>query len=363
MSANDEPPRIADIANYQRKLRFRPVRFRDIKLQTTSYYLIKGLIPREGLIVIWGPPKCGKSFWTFDLAMHVALGWEYRGRRVEAGTVVYIACEGERGLAARAEAFRVVLMSEEADPPFFLLATRLDLVADIDELLADVRTKVGSDQCAAIIIDTLNRSISGSENKDDDMGAYVKTADRLREELRCAVLIIHHCGINGDRPRGHTSLAGAADAQISIRRDGTGCVLAKLEWMKDGPEGDEILSRLRAVEVGVDDDGEPISSCVIEAATADETPHARPRRLSPQEGRALQLLNEAISTAGEVPQPNPHIPPNTRCIPQTLWREYCDNGSISTGKKDAKRMAFNRSAPALLAKELIGKWGELVWLR
>ena len=37
-------------------------------------YLVKGLIPREGLTVVWGEPKSGKSFQSFDLAMAVARG-------------------------------------------------------------------------------------------------------------------------------------------------------------------------------------------------------------------------------------------------------------------------------------------------
>ena len=49
------------------------VPFEQIKPSTTRNYLVKDLVPREGLTVIWGPPKCGKSFWTFDLVMHVAL--------------------------------------------------------------------------------------------------------------------------------------------------------------------------------------------------------------------------------------------------------------------------------------------------
>src|SRR5262245_30798097 len=69
-------------------------------------HLVKGLIPRVGIAVVWGPPKCGKSFWTFDLAMHSALGWDYRGRRVVSGTVVYCAFEGAEGFKARATAFR-----------------------------------------------------------------------------------------------------------------------------------------------------------------------------------------------------------------------------------------------------------------
>ena len=83
------------------------VPFYKIEVGATAAYLVKGLIPREGLVVIWGPPKCGKSFWTFDLAMHIALGGLYRGRRIAQGPVVYIACEGAHGFRARIEAFRL----------------------------------------------------------------------------------------------------------------------------------------------------------------------------------------------------------------------------------------------------------------
>ena len=151
----DDGERIARLETYQPKRKFRPVRFKDIRLKTDRPYLVKGLLPREGLVVVWGPPKCGKSFWTYDLVMHVALGWEYRGRRVQQGSVVYVACEGERGLGARSEAFRSARLGADADPPFFLLTTRLDLVADAEELIADIRAEIGADRCAAIVIDTL----------------------------------------------------------------------------------------------------------------------------------------------------------------------------------------------------------------
>lgn len=52
--------------------------FNSISLSSDRRYLVKGVIPYPGLTVIWGPPKSGKSFWTLDLAMHVALGREYR---------------------------------------------------------------------------------------------------------------------------------------------------------------------------------------------------------------------------------------------------------------------------------------------
>jgi len=63
----------------------------------------------------------------------VALGWEYRGRRVESGAVVYVTCEGQSSFPARIEAFRKGKLARAEinpmpDPPFFLLPTRLDLV-------------------------------------------------------------------------------------------------------------------------------------------------------------------------------------------------------------------------------------------
>ena len=41
--------------------------------------------------------------------------------------------------------------------------------------------------CAAIVLDTLNRSLGGSESDDRDMSAYVAAADVLRDKFKCAV--------------------------------------------------------------------------------------------------------------------------------------------------------------------------------
>lgn len=62
---------------------YRLVHFNDLRPGRKSAYLVDGVIPRAGIVAVWGPPKSGKSFWTFDLAMHIATGWKYRGRRVE----------------------------------------------------------------------------------------------------------------------------------------------------------------------------------------------------------------------------------------------------------------------------------------
>jgi hypothetical protein len=107
------------------------------------------------------------------------------------------------------------------------------------------------------------------------------------------VLIIHHCGVDGTRPRGHTSLTGAVDAQLAIARDQAKNVIVTVEYMKDGAEGDVIASRLDPVIVGKDVDGDDISSCVLRPLDDGEV------QRTPKKGwpKSLRQLLEAMTNA------------------------------------------------------------------
>lgn len=263
-----------------------------IKLSTVARYLVKNIIPAVGLVVVYGPPKCGKTFWVFDLVMHIALGWEYRGHRTHQGSVLYCLFEGQTGFTARVEAFRQSRLAEQADSvPFHLLNTRIALVKDHPRLIAAVKQHAGNKPPAAVVLDTLNRSFTGSESSDADMTAYVSAADAIREAFDCTVIIVHHCGLEAGRPRGHTALLGAADAQIGVVKDSSDNVVASVEYMKDGPAEGEIVSRLKVVDVGIDDDGEPITSCIVEPA--ERSSNANNPKLSKNQQTMFGILHEA----------------------------------------------------------------------
>jgi hypothetical protein len=53
------------------------------------------------------------------------------------------------------------------------------------------------------------------------------------------VIIVHHCGYNDSRMRGHSSLPGAVDASLAITREGDVATMA-VEYMRDGAEGTEV---------------------------------------------------------------------------------------------------------------------------
>ena len=81
-----------------------------------------------------------------------------------------------------------------------------------------------SDRRRLIVIDTLRRSLDGSESDDGDIAAYVGAADRVREVFGCAIVLVHHSGLEAGRPRGHTSLGAAVDAQLACTKDKSGKV-------------------------------------------------------------------------------------------------------------------------------------------
>jgi hypothetical protein len=303
----------------------------------------------------------------FDLGRGdaIAMGREYRGRRVKQATVVYVACEGERGLAARAEAYRRECVAEDSGPvPFYLLTTRLDLAADTPELIENIQEQLGAERCGGVVVDTLNRSLVGSESSDEDMAGYVKAVDRIREAFGCVVVVIHHCGHDGSRPRGHSSLGG--DAQIAVKQDAAGLICATLEFAKDGSDGDEILSRLKVVELDEDEDGDSISSCVIQAADdgyGGKPATGKTATLTPQNRIALDMLRRAIAERGEEPPFNTHIPAGFRAVKSETWRAFCYAGTVTKSEKeDAKQKAFKRAADALQASSVIAVWSDWVWL-
>lgn len=338
------------------------IAFNDIRHPTTTNYVVRGLIPREGLVLVYGPPKCGKSFWVMDMVLRVSLNWPYRGRKVKNGNVVYLACEGVSGITARIEAFRNEFLQEDiTHVPFYLIPSAIDLIKKHQKLAADIKAHLEENPINIIVIDTLNRSLSGDENKSQDMGDYIKAADYLREFFHCTVIIIHHSGYDATHARGHTSLPAAIDTQIAVSRDkDTNAVIAKIELMKDGEMGDEIRSHLKQVEIGIDDEGDTITSCiVVEDDKKSENP--KNKRLTGHILNVFTLLKEIISTSGTYSS-NKNIPDYSRCVKYKEAADYCQKGLIAETEA-AKRMAFKRSLTDLQKDNFVGIWDDYIWIK
>jgi hypothetical protein len=342
--------------------------FDTIEIPDDPTYLVQGLLPDVGLAVIFGAEKCGKSFWLFDVMMHVALGWPYRGHEVIQGAVVYAALEGGRGFAKRIVAFRQEFLAQDADPvPFWLLDVRLDLIKEHVPLIAAIRTQLKGVKPAAVVIDTLNRALNGSENDDEDMGKFIAAADAVRDAFNCLVAIIHHTPLSGGRPRGHSSLGGADDCQISVEKnEASGIVTCKVVHMKDEMSDLVLASKLKRVQIGIDSKGNPITSCTVEPVKLD--PAANFNTNLPKTQRfALDALRKVLASSDGVDVKTDSdlakkgVPVGKRVCNCEIWRQrFYDTYPAST--HEAKKKALFRASLDLTTAGLIIFSGDYVWL-
>lgn len=344
---------------------FSLVAFKDIRLDPTQRnYLIKYLLPRRGLAVIWGAWKCYKSFIAMDMALHISLDWEYRGHRVQQAPVVYIALEGRDGVPARKEAFCKYHGVEDA--PFHLLTTPLDLVKQRKELIAAIEAQLAGALPGAIFIDTLNRSLVGSESKDEDMAAYLHAAGDIEQQFKCVVAIVHHCGLDRDRMRGHSSLPAAVDVQLRIERTDDYQATLTVMDAKDFPEGAEVFYRLQRVEVGTDPDGDPITSLVV---LSPEESGPAPERRKPTKGlgaeqkNALTALTECLAEFGTAPSNSLTLPASvTKVVTLEQWKEQLfRRGVLERGEGKNWASKWSRLRNKLFERRHIGITNDWVW--
>jgi hypothetical protein len=342
--------------------------FDSIEISAAPTYLVKDILPDIGLAVIYGLEKCGKSFWLFDLLMHVALGWEYRGHDVRQGPVVYLALEGGRGFAKRIVAWRQEHLTEDRDPvPFWLLDVRLDVARDHRELIATIKRHLGEHKPVAIAVDTLNRGLVGSENDPKDMSTFIQAADAIRETFDCLVPIVHHCPLVGGRPRGHSSLSGADDVLISVEKNtDSGIITTKVVHMKDDEAGLVLASKLRRVELARDNKNNPITSCIIEPVEADAGPASKPKRkLSDTSQFGLDLLVNLISDKDSSDAAPDHLglPAGTRVTRAGTWRTRFIDDYQAIEDRENRGRVYRRAYGDLVTKQkLVGVQGEFVWL-
>lgn len=247
-------------------------------------YLIKGLLQRRTYAELFGAPGEGKTFVAFDLAYCVAAGKPWMGRKSHGGPVLYLAYEGIGGLVKRAQALRQKY--GDADVPLFIAGASFNLREQKGRHeLRDVLSAVG-EKPVLIVIDTLARALmGGDENSAQDVGAFNSAVAALIESTGACVMIIHHSGKNKNAgARGSSALLGAIDTELEV--DG-GQLVAKKQ--RDVETGEPIGFVLKPVLVGVDEDGDEITSCVVEPSTV--TRAAKPTgRLRENNKRGFEAL-------------------------------------------------------------------------
>ncbi len=247
--------------------RFNLMDVSDIAKSKPIGWRIKGVIPDSGIAAIYGPSGSAKTFLALDMALSLSKGLRWFGMRTKACPVVYVCLEGESGLSNRVSAY--LTRNDVAGEVYFLTQP----VSLLNEKDAPELAKAIIESEAAggvVIIDTLNRAAPGmDENASGDMGKVIAMVKGLQCALGGLVLLVHHTGKDATKGmRGHSSLLAALDAAVEVTRNGD-----QRSWQvaksKDGEDGTAHPFKLEVVQLGIDDDGDPVTSCVIKADSSN----------------------------------------------------------------------------------------------
>lgn len=294
-------------------------------------WLVRSVLPSHGIGAIFGPSGSGKSFLTLDLLASIASGSRWFGYPAKGVPVLYIGLEGEAGIAQRVKA-RSSVHGPSAHVRYLLSPLDIRKTGDRSALVAAIKDAGWTG--GVLCIDTLNRAAPGiDENDSRHMGEVISAAKALQTELGGLVLLVHHTGKDLTKGlRGHSSLLAALDCAIEVSREGD-----RRAWRvfksKDGVDGKSHPFTLQVVELGKDDEGEPLTSCVVRPEEpADD---AVRRALPPKGGNqkiVLDVVSELLqavdpSTLADAPDALPFGKPGLRleeAIEKTRTRLTCE---------------------------------------
>jgi hypothetical protein len=301
---------------------------------------VKGIVPLNDPFLMMGPSRSGKTFATLDLVMHCCTEKPtFVGRKVVPCGAVYLTYEGVSGFENRVRAYMHHHSLTNQDLHSFTWLTKPpNLFGDEDKVreLGQEILELGRTfklPLGIVVIDTHNASTRGSsEIKSDDIGKIMQHHDILADITGVRPWLVGHTNSEG-KHRGNEQLFNAYETSMLIkrmhenddprkpeRRDDNGRVIrrSKMEKQRDGSDHVHWDFVLQEVNIGTDEDGDPITSMVSVAPSVPEQhehQHA-PARGDRPEGIWLndtmvgqfQALLRAIDEFGAPPPASLNLP-------------------------------------------------------
>lgn len=253
---------VAETVIKAKSLRFVPQPLGTFLNRPTARWHVKNLVPQAELVMVYGPSGAGKSFWLFDVVASIARGQPWCGRKVRPGRVAYVVAEGAGGFVSRVGAYLKHQNIDPSDLDLEIVPAAPNLTGkDADALLLGLKSRGEFD---IVVIDTLSATAAGANENSSEMNPVLQACKRIHAEMGATVILVHHTGKDVERgARGWSGLKAAMDAEIEIVRTDKQRA-ARVTKLKDGSdEQPPMFFHLESVHLGSDEDGEPITSCVV----------------------------------------------------------------------------------------------------
>jgi hypothetical protein len=242
-------------------------------------WCIKYFVAKGTTSVATGMWGAGKTAVFSDIGLHVGHGFEWRGRKVTKGVVIYVALENSEDVERRVAAWCDLMQRAGRDlsggafvvhrGPCRLFDPSGKPTKDEKDLIEIAKTAAAHYglPVAMIVIDTLAQSIMpGNDNDAKDAGIYTAAMQRIVAATGANVTALAHPTKSGDGVRGSGALQANVDTVIEVSRDagGRGTIKAGSKFRIGNPAKVMFGYRLRSHSIGTDDEGDDITVVLAE---------------------------------------------------------------------------------------------------
>jgi hypothetical protein len=306
--------------------------------------LIKGILPQTGVAIIGGQSGTGKTFHAIHLATclipecnQTTYIDQYLIKRH--GGVLYIVLEGKSAFPMRVmAAFETTLDKKMAmdgrvrfpfawntfEPNIYNDDKSADHLIRLAEREAKkMRADFGVD-LVTLMIDTMGLAACyENENNAAEVQRVVSRLGRVSDVTGALVIGVDHYGKDQEAGlRGSSAKRGHVETVLSCLKDKDNGdddkpknLRMKFEKIRDGEEGRVIPYRLKRVDWGIDEDGKPVDTCVIQWEV--NRPVFKKRGKVGRPNKATPTLQMAIDEVG--------LPADPEALRQAFYKHYGAN--------------------------------------
>lgn len=309
-----EPSEFGTVHHFPLVERFRGSWASDVTF-TSEEWLIHGIIPARSYALLIGRRGSAKSFLALEAAFRGACGSNFFGQKCEKFGTIYFVGEKKGRFGKRVRAW--IQASGKPDPAVMIVdkVPNLLLDQDVDDVIAFIeRQKEAFESRGAplgvVMFDTLVRSIGGANDSDFEVAGHATEAiQRIIDATGITVMPLHHMAKSLDQTtaRGAGVWEDAADSIIRIdRKPGADVRTVTLSKQSDEADGLEFGFSLEVVDVGMDDRGRSVSSCIIrKCAVPDPVVGSlvKTPKLSPASTMIMSAFNRMMNEGPKHPAP------------------------------------------------------------
>lgn len=329
-------------------------------------FIVEGLLP-EGVHILAGAPKIGKSWFALWLCLRVAKGepvWDFPTKQ---GTVLYLCLEDSYARIQN----RLFQITEDAPSTLHFANLAGSIGSGLDEQVREFLNE--HPQTVLIVVDTLQKIRHPSDASNPYASDYrdLGVLKKLTDEYGIAILLIHHLRkMSDDDPlnmiSGTTGISGAADSSFVLKPDRRGSDTATLYCTGRDIEYRELPLRFRrddctwelmqSVEhppVTVDSTLILLSEFLRELQTFDGTATQLSVLLESKTGESILpsvLSKKLVRYAGDLEKADIHFS-TSRTRDARLLHIRCDGNDGNDGKPEPDTAANILSQPSQVSRK------------